>query len=152
MEGRCEELTKQLEEFRQNLTIERRKNERLLSEKSKAGSEASSVKLKPVTNKDNTESSTDADQKSCEANAASSADSSVNFASPASRNNANSTGISGVEDDVSFDLSVVCAQEGNEEIIKLVGDLETTKRAFMAEQQRCGELEEQLVAISEYFA
>ncbi|XP_046802546.1 uncharacterized protein LOC111684866 isoform X2 [Lucilia cuprina] len=147
LEARCEELTKQLEECRQSLTFERRKNERLLAEKNKAGSDANGVKLKPTLNKDNAESPSDTVQTGYDANTTAPENCSFAFASPASRNNANSTGISGVEGDSSFDLSMVCGQEGNDEIIKLVSDLETTKRAFMAEQQRCGELEEQLVAI-----
>ncbi|KAM7349175.1 cerebellar degeneration-related protein 2-like isoform 2-T2 [Cochliomyia hominivorax] len=147
LEARCEELTKQLEECRQSLTVERRKNERLMAEKSKAGSDANTVKLKSTANKDNLSSPSDTVQTGYDANTTAPENCSFAFASPASKNNANSTGISGVDGDSSFDLSMVCGQEGNDEIIKLVSDLETTKRAFMAEQQRCGELEEQLVAI-----
>lgn len=147
-ETRCEELTRQLEECRQSLAIERRKNERLLAEKSKAGSDANGVQLKSTSHKDNVEAHSDTVQTGYDANTTAPENYSFAFASPASKNNANSTGISVVEGDGSFDLSLACGQEGNDEIIKLVSDLETTRRAFMAEQQRCGELEEQLVAIS----
>ena len=155
MEARCEELTKQLEECRQSLTAERRKNERLTAENNKAnGNESNSIKLKATHSKDNNDfpaTATDATQFAYEANTSAPENCSFAFASPGSRHNANSTGISGVEGgENTFDLSIVCDQESNNEIIKLVSDLETTKRAFMAEQQRCSELEEQLVAISKY--
>lgn len=122
-----------------------------MAEKNKAGSDANAVKLKPSANKDNLGSPSDTVQTGYDANTTAPENCSFAFASPASKNNANSTGISGIEGDSSFDLSMVCGQEGNDEIIKLVSDLETTKRAFMAEQQRCGELEEQLVAISKFY-
>lgn len=44
---------------------------------------------------------------------------------------------------------LICSADDSEEIIKLVNDLEMMKKAFLVEQQRCTELEEQLVAISE---
>ena len=155
LEARCEELTKQLEECRQSLTAERRKNERLTAENNKStGGESNSVKLKATQSKDNNDfPATAADttsQSAYEANTTAQENCSFAFASPGSRHNANSTGISGVESEHAFDLSMVCDQESNNEIIKLVSDLEATKRAFMAEQQRCSELEEQLVAISKY--
>lgn len=139
MEARCEELTKQLEECRQTLTVERRKNERLTAEKNKAGNEGNLVKLKATQSKESNETpAADTTQPGSD----------ESTAAPASRQKANSTGISGVDGDSSFDLSMVCDQESNDEIIRLVSDLEGTKRAFLAEQQRCSELEEQLVAIS----
>lgn len=130
--------------------VERRKNERLTSEMNKAGSDANAVKLKPTHNKENAQTDDISLQPGYDANMTSPENCSFAFQSPASRNNANSTGISGIDQDSSFDLSMVCGQEGNDEIIKLVSDFEATKKAFMAEQQRCGELEEQLVAISKY--
>lgn len=146
MEARCEELNKQLEECRQSLTAERRKNERLTAE-------SNSFKLKATqSSKDNNDSAATASdtttQSDNEANTTAPENCSFAFASPGSRHNANSTGIScgGVESENTFDLSMICDQESNNEIIKLVNDLETMKRAFMAEQQRCSELEEQLVA------
>ncbi|XP_065364190.1 uncharacterized protein centrocortin isoform X2 [Calliphora vicina] len=147
LEARCEELTKQLDECRQSLTFERRKNERLLAEKSKQGCDANGVKLKPTLNSDSNNSPSDTQQMGYDANTTAPENCSYAFATPSPKNNANSTGISGIDGDSSFDLSMVCGQEGNDEIIKLVSDLETTKRAFMCEQQRCGELEEQLVSI-----
>ncbi|XP_075154587.1 cerebellar degeneration-related protein 2-like isoform X2 [Haematobia irritans] len=144
LEARTEELTKQLEETRQLLTAERRKNERLVSELGKVGGEANAVKLKPVGNKDNGEVDVKSPQPGYDANTTAPENCSFTFQSPAARN---STGISGVDHDSSLDLSMVGGQEGNDEIIKLVSDFEATKKAFIAEQQRCGELEEQLVAI-----
>lgn len=69
------------------------------------------------------------------------------------KNNSNSTSISGAGDDASFNLSAVDGTPDgeNEEIIRLVTDLEGTKKALISEQQRCTELEEQLVAISKDF-
>lgn len=148
METRCEELTKQLEECRQSLTVERRKNERLLAEKSKSALDANGVKLKPVFDKDLNESPADAQLLGYDANTTAPENCSFAFASPAARNHANSTGISGMADDNSFHLSMTCGQECNDEFIKLVSELDATKRAYNAEQQRCGELEEQLVSTS----
>lgn len=141
-----------MEECRQSLTAERRKNERLTAEKNKAaaGNESNSFTLKATQSKDNNDSPADTSAQSAyEANTTAPENCSFAFASHGSRHNANSTGISsGVEGENAFDFSMVCDQESNNEIIKLVSDLEATKRAFMAEQQRCSELEEQLVAIS----
>lgn len=79
---------------------------------------------------------------------------SFTFQSPVAGRNANSTSIisgdGGGDKDNSFNLHMACSSDGSDEIIKLVNDLESTKRAFMTEQQRCSELEEQLVAISKY--
>lgn len=141
-------MAKQLEETRQILTAERRKNERLMSEMSKAGGDANAVKLRPTLNKNNGESDAKSPQPGYDANTTAPENCSFTFHSPAARN---STGISGADNDSSFDLSMVGGQEGNDEIIKLVSDFEATKKAYMAEQQRCGELEEQLVAISKLF-
>ncbi|XP_073834510.1 cerebellar degeneration-related protein 2-like isoform X1 [Musca autumnalis] len=144
LEARTEELTKQLDDVRQALTAEKRKNERLLAEMSKNGGDANAVKLKPKQNKDAAENDIKSPQPGYDANTTAPENCSFTFQSPAARN---STGISGTENDSSFDLSMVGGQEGNDEIIKLVNDFEATKKAYMAEQQRCGELEEQLVAI-----
>lgn len=148
LEARSEELSKQLEETRQSLNAERRKNERLLAEKSKNATEA--LKLKPVQATNSNATCETANLTQFDANTTAPENCSFAFLSPADgRNNANSTGISGVNGDTSFlDLSMVCGQDGNEEIIKLVNDLESTKKAFVDSTARCGELEEQLVAIS----
>lgn len=134
-----------MDDVRQALTAEKRKNERLLAEMSKIGGDANTVKLKPTQNRDAAENETKSPQPGYDANTTATENCSFTFQSPAARN---STGISGTDADSSFDLSMVGGQEGNDEIIKLVSDFEATKKAYLAEQQRCGELEEQLVAIS----
>ena len=40
------------------------------------------------------------------------------------------------------------SHEENEEVIKIVNELETTKKQYLCEQQRVSELEEQLISIS----
>lgn len=157
LEARCDELARQLEETRQALTVERRKNERLLQEKSHAASEGNVVQLRPVEKANpnaskNAVNGTGSPEQGYDANTTAPENCSFAFLSPDStRNNqANSTGISsrsGSNVENSFNLSAVGNREDNEDIINLVNDLETTRKAFMTEQQRCGELEEQLVAI-----
>lgn len=152
LETRCADLQKQLEETRQALTAERRKNERLMQENRFNGaSENEAIKLK--TSEKTAQHNLDETQEGFEANTTAPENCSYVFgtlggASP--RGNANSTGISGTSGnpDQSLDLSMVgVGAEDNEDIIKLVNELETTKKAFLSEQQRCGELEEQLMAI-----
>lgn len=66
-----------------------------------------------------------------------------------SKANSTSIGTNQSHDNSMVLSDLVCSADDSEEIIKLVNDLEMTKKAFLAEQQRCTELEEQLVAISE---
>uniref|UniRef100_A0A1B0G5R8 Cerebellar degeneration-related protein 2-like n=1 Tax=Glossina morsitans morsitans TaxID=37546 RepID=A0A1B0G5R8_GLOMM len=153
LEGRCEELTKQLEEVRQALTAERRKNERFLAENIKTdSSDMTVVKLKHTSQKECNEGTADATLPvNYDPSATAPENFSFTFQSPVAGRNANSTSIisgdGGGDQDNSFNLHMACSSDGSDEIIKLVNDLESTKRAFMTEQQRCSELEEQLVAI-----
>lgn len=63
--------------------------------------------------------------------------------------NANSTGTSDCLAVDQLDVSNIAGEE-NEELIKLMTELETTKKAYISEQQRVSELEEQLMTISKY--
>ncbi|KAL9881854.1 cerebellar degeneration-related protein 2-like isoform 2-T4 [Glossina fuscipes fuscipes] len=153
LEGRCEELTKQLEEVRQALTAERRKNERFLAEHIKAdGSDVTVVKLKHTSQKKSNEGTVDTTLPvNYDPSATAPENFSFTFQSSVAGRNANSTSIisgdGGGDHENSYNLNMACSSDGSDEIIKLVNDLESTKRAFMTEQQRCSELEEQLVAI-----
>ncbi|XP_055846443.1 cerebellar degeneration-related protein 2-like isoform X2 [Episyrphus balteatus] len=145
LECRCEELTKSIEETKQTLTIERRKNERLLQEKNNAGNDQMGVRLrhheKEVSN--NSEGETEI----FHANTTNPENCSFAFLSSSANNkNANSTGISDSSHNESVNISVD-GVEDNEELIRVISDLESTKKALLSEQQRVGELEDQLVAI-----
>lgn len=145
LECRCEELTKSLEDTRQTLTIERRKNERLLQEKNNAGNEKQEVRLRHHNKESSSISDGEAD--SFHANTTNPENCSFVFQSSSANNkNSNSTGISDSSQNESFNISMIGAED-NEEIIRVVSDLETTKKALVSEQQRVSELEDQLVAI-----
>uniref|UniRef100_A0A034VIJ5 Cerebellar degeneration-related protein 2-like protein n=1 Tax=Bactrocera dorsalis TaxID=27457 RepID=A0A034VIJ5_BACDO len=157
LEARQDELNKQLEELRQALSMERRKNERLSSanERRNAADDShrnngvldGSAVEEPTSTSNSNESSSEV----CfEANTTAPENCSFAFRSTAPADSkANSTSIGAHQShDNSMALSdLVCSADDGEEIIKLVNDLEMTKKAFLAEQQRCTELEEQLVAI-----
>ena len=154
LETRCEDLQKQLEETRQLLNAERRKNERLTQEARNAGSEAQVVRLRSTEQQQSANAgNANQSENGFEANTTAPENCSFIFQSPVRANAANSTGISSGNSgqEQSYDLSMlsggVTGGEDNEDIIKLVNDLEITKKTFVVEQQRCGELEEQLVAI-----
>ncbi|XP_060646581.1 cerebellar degeneration-related protein 2-like [Drosophila nasuta] len=151
LEARCEEITQQLEEARQMLNAERRKNEKPLQQQrivamteqiflpkqwSGIEREGPDLNATPIDN--------------------------CAFVGAA---NANSTGLTEIHDG-SMSLSEVVSShskeidevasaaaaaaikgEDNEELFTLITDLESTRRDFLAEKQRCCELEEQLVSI-----
>ncbi|EDW78287.1 uncharacterized protein Dwil_GK16349 [Drosophila willistoni] len=140
LEARCDELTQLLNECRQSLNAERRKNDQLQQERCKLLRNNEETELN-VRNLGFTELST------------------MDQFSYGQRNVANSTGVSQLDDisvpnkqllgDSMSNLndSVSIKNEDNEVLVKLVSDLESMKRDFLSEQQRCGELEEQLIAI-----
>ncbi|XP_037937188.1 cerebellar degeneration-related protein 2-like [Teleopsis dalmanni] len=146
LESRCDELTKILEEARQSLSMERRKVERLMEEKRNAGADNTNVIFKP---KEINMQSTNVHDSSIdtvfEPNT-STVEQQCSFLFQSS-SDTNSTSITENINDITA-LSLICGNgDENEEIIKIVNDLESTKKAFISEQQRCTELEEQLVAI-----
>ncbi|XP_017468215.1 PREDICTED: uncharacterized protein LOC108360449 [Rhagoletis zephyria] len=165
LEARQDELNKQLEELRQVLSMERRKNERLSSANEKRNAAGAANELNRSNGAWNGGAAEEANATSngdgssgevlgFEANTTAPESCSFAFASAASLDSkVNSTSIGtshshSHSQNNSLALSdLVCGAEDSEEIIKLVNDLEMTKKAFVAEQQRCTELEEQLMAI-----
>ncbi|KAH8359719.1 hypothetical protein KR093_008617 [Drosophila rubida] len=153
LEARCEEITQQLEEARQMLSAERRKNEKPLQQQRIAAMTEQMFLPKQWSGIDVDLNATPMDN--------------CAFAVAA---NANSTGVTEIHDG-SMSLSevgstsnevteaanaaaaaaaaaaVAIKGEDNEELLTLITDLESTRRDFLAEKQRCCELEEQLVAI-----
>lgn len=164
LEARCEEITQQLEETRQLLSQERRKNEKPASlhhhhQQQQIVDQASL--LKPWTGVHDQHRRDEADL---------SATTTPIIETCAFLAKANSTGISDTSqhaNDGSISLSDVSSpkelieaaaaaaaasasgekSEDNEELFGLITDMESMRRDFMAEKQRCCELEEQLVAI-----
>ncbi|XP_004518904.1 uncharacterized protein LOC101457718 isoform X2 [Ceratitis capitata] len=159
LEARQEELNKQIDELRQSLTMERRKNERLSSaneRRNTAANESSrssngvlnsvAVKESSSTNKGNDSGS----ERGYEPSTTAPENCSFEFgtsAQPESKANSTSIGVNQSNENSMGLSDLVCNADDSEEIIKLVNDLEMMKKAFLAEQQRCTELEEQLVAI-----
>ncbi|XP_017082518.2 cerebellar degeneration-related protein 2-like [Drosophila eugracilis] len=129
LEARCEELNQLLSDARQSLSTERRKvdqyqQERYRMQHSAEGS-ISSHSIQSLCKDQNLEIS------KLDAMAI-----------------ANSTGL----DEISFSNATMCEKtvakgEDNEELVKLLSEMEILKRDFLGEQQRCTELEEQLVTI-----
>ncbi|XP_053948265.1 uncharacterized protein LOC128856873 isoform X2 [Anastrepha ludens] len=158
LEARQDELNKQVEELRQGLSVERRKNERLSSANEKrlaAGADSETHRNNGARDRSAAEQSTNND---CESSgevgyeSITTAPENCSFAFRStgpmdSKVNSTSIGTSQSQNTSMALSDLVCSSEDSEEIIKLVNDLEMTKKAFLAEQQRCTELEEQLVAI-----
>lgn len=148
LECRCEELTKSIEDTKQALTIERRKNERLLQEKNNAAAsnEQMGVRLRHL-EKEPTNNG-DGEIESFQPNNSNPENCSFAFLSSSANNkNANSTGISDVSHNESINNLSIDGVEDNEELIRVISDLESTKKSLLSEQQRVAELEDQLVAI-----
>jgi len=129
LEARCEELNQLLSDARQSLSTERRKVDQLQQERYRmqhsAEGSVSSHSIQSLCKEQNLELS------KLDVMAI-----------------ANSTGL----DDISFSNATMCERtavkgEDNEELVKLLSEMEILKRDFLAEQQRCTELEEQLVTI-----
>ncbi|XP_030385104.1 cerebellar degeneration-related protein 2-like [Scaptodrosophila lebanonensis] len=156
LETRCEELSKQLDESKQTLSAERRKNEKVLQERRTALQQHSYKDLTPK--KPTTPNANGNEHEQSRFDESLMTAENLSFALE-ERNNANSTGVN--ESTVQNDNSVVLPSEGslnegrgivstgedNEELLKLISELESTKRALNSEQRRFGELEEQLVVI-----
>ncbi|XP_039480982.1 cerebellar degeneration-related protein 2-like [Drosophila santomea] len=129
LEARCEELSQLLSDARQSLSTERRKVDQYQQERYRMQHSAEgSVSSHSI-------------QSLCK-------EPSVEFSKLDVMAMANSTGL----EDLSFSNATMCERtavkgEDNEELVKLISEMEVLKRDFLAEQQRCTELEEQLVTI-----
>ncbi|EDV54527.1 cerebellar degeneration-related protein 2-like [Drosophila erecta] len=129
LEARCEELNQLLSDVRQSLSTERRKVDQYQQERYRMQHSAEgSVSSHSI-------------QSLCK-------EQSVEFSKLDVMAMANSTGL----EDLSFSNATMCERtavkgEDNEELVKLLSEMEVLKRDFLAEQQRCTELEEQLVTI-----
>ncbi|XP_052853483.1 cerebellar degeneration-related protein 2-like [Drosophila gunungcola] len=131
LEARCEELNQLLSDARQSLSTERRKvdqyqQERYRMQHSAEGS-VSSHSIQSLCKEQNLE---------------------ISKLDVMAMAIANSTGV----EELSFTNDTMCERtavkgEENEELVKLLSEMEIIKRDFLAEQQRCTELEEQLVTI-----
>lgn len=145
LEARCEELTKNVEDLKQTLDAERRKNERLVQEKNNRNDQYNAR----LRNHDDLHNSSlldevDSDEVHKSYNSTSSPE--HQSGRGAHMKNANSTGTSDCLAVDQLDVSNIAGEE-NEELIKLMTELETTKKAYISEQQRVSELEEQLMTI-----
>ncbi|KAH8420247.1 hypothetical protein KR009_007991, partial [Drosophila setifemur] len=133
LEARCEELNQLLTETQQSLNTLRRNNERLQRER--IGEKRSPDKLvcdqipQPISN-----------------------DQEIGFPKLGDKSLANSTGLEDISihnTNMALSLCEKVAVKGEESdgLVKLLSEMELLKRDFVAEQQRCAELEEQLVSI-----
>lgn len=143
LEARCEELSKTLDDVKQTLDIERRKNERLQQERNKHNEQLSN-RLRNNPGFDPLLASESTNDEIPDHNE-SSENYSFAFEPYRGSRNANSTETADALADA-LDNSTASTEE-NEELIRLMTELEATKKAFLSEQQRVGELEEQLMAI-----
>ncbi|KAH8283859.1 hypothetical protein KR054_003768, partial [Drosophila jambulina] len=132
LEARCEELTQQLSDARQSLSTERRKVDRYQQERHNM--KAAEPPLSFSTNSPITsDQELGFPQLQLQA---------IALASPENLSLCNANLAMSMAEKTSS-----LKTEDSEELVKLLGDMETIKRDFLAEQQRCAELEEQLVAI-----
>ncbi|ALC45909.1 Cen [Drosophila busckii] len=152
LETRCEELSQLLEETKHSLSLERRKNNKPAQQhpQNTVASKTGQLSLP--------EPWIGLNRDKADLNATTSLDNSSFTAK------ANSTGLNDISLSQSNDKSLIiskagnssqelpeaaasCAIKGDEELIGLISDMENIKRDYVAEKQRCCELEDQLVAI-----
>lgn len=160
LEAKVEDLTKTVEDVRRQLDAERKKNERLQSDSlSGSGTGGSKVQLRPVGGGGDGD---DASLSGPDEDEITEIDTSKpeNF-SFAFRDQSHSTDVtdgSHLGHLSSFSqqghhhhnqLSDLNLQEENEELIRIMQELERTRKCFVAEQNRVAELEEQLAAIAQ---
>lgn len=175
LEIRIDDLTRQCEDGEKALNAEKRRYDRLLAENAKwdalhADEEDEEEDEKEKPEKDKSEKEDDSsnklpEKKSAEEGELTQIDELTNNKSSSDNNKdehyrLNSTSIHATDGmNLSLELSMVCdkfistlntasGEEINDELVKLFQDLESSKKAALAEKQRCVELEEQLVAIS----
>ncbi|KAH8232455.1 hypothetical protein KR032_007155, partial [Drosophila birchii] len=129
LEARCEELTQQLSDARQSLSTERRKVDRYQQERHNM-----KAAEPPICFNANSPIASDQDMGFPQLQA-------IALASPENISLCNANLALSLAEKSSL------KSEDSEELVKLLGEMETIKRDFLAEQQRCAELEEQLVAI-----
>lgn len=159
LEAKVEELTKTMEDVRRQLDAERKKNERLQSDSLSGQSGAGSrVQLRPVGGDGDDASLSGPDEDEITEIDTSKPE---NF-SFAFRDQSHSTDVTdGSHLGQSFGhsnhqhqatnhaLSDLNLAEENEELIRIMQELERTRKCFVAEQNRVAELEEQLAAIAQ---
>uniref|UniRef100_A0A1Q3FVU2 Cerebellar degeneration-related protein 2-like n=1 Tax=Culex tarsalis TaxID=7177 RepID=A0A1Q3FVU2_CULTA len=160
LEAKVEELTKTMEEVRRQLDAERKKNERLQSDHSGQSGAGSRVQLRPVGGCGDGD---DASLSGPDEDEITEIDTSKpeNF-SFAFRDQSHSTDVTdgshlgqsfsaqhGHPSSNNHQLSDLNLAEENEELIRIMQELERTRKCFVAEQNRVAELEEQLAAIAQ---
>ncbi|KAH8278165.1 hypothetical protein KR018_011477, partial [Drosophila ironensis] len=140
LEARCEELSQLLSDTRQSLTIERRNVDKLKQERQGI---SPMTPLSPLIFGDprNLSLNTTKELEVSKIEVASVANSTGVEDPPTPCNDA-MTAISLCEK-----VAGKCGEE-SDELVKLINEMELLKRDFLIEQQRCTELEEQLVSIS----
>nr|XP_017036862.1 cerebellar degeneration-related protein 2-like isoform X1 [Drosophila kikkawai] len=129
LEARCEELTQQLSDARQSLSTERRKVDRYQQERQNMKAAEPPVCF-------NTNSPITSDQE-------------LGFPQLQAIALASPENLSLCNANLALSLAEKSSMksEDSEELVRLLGEMETIKRDFLTEQQRCAELEEQLVSI-----
>ncbi|KAH8257748.1 hypothetical protein KR038_000123, partial [Drosophila bunnanda] len=132
LEARCEELTQQLSDARQSLSTERRKVDRYQQERHNIKAAEPPICF-------STHSPITSDQEMGLPQLQSIAMATMASPENISLCNANLA--------LSLAEKTSLKSEDSEELVNLLGEMETIKRDFLTEQQRCAELEEQLVAI-----
>ncbi|XP_065074937.1 uncharacterized protein centrocortin isoform X2 [Ochlerotatus camptorhynchus] len=150
LESKVEELNKTVDDVRRQLEAERKKNERLQNDTNGGRNGKDGVLLRPVGS-----DAGDGDISGPEEDEITEIDTSrpENF-SFAFRDQSQSTDVT---DGSSFlhskyqqqNLSDLNLAEENEELIRIMQELEKTRKCFIAEQNRVAELEEQLAAIAQ---
>lgn len=161
LEAKVDELTKTVEDVRRQLDAERKKNERLQSEGLSGSGTGGKVQLRPVGGGGG--DGDDASLSGPDEDEITEIDTSKpeNF-SFAFRDQSHSTDVTDGSHlgHSSFSqhhtaghhqnqLSELNLQEENEELIRIMQELERTRKCFVAEQNRVAELEEQLAAIAQ---
>ncbi|XP_055618411.1 keratin, type II cytoskeletal 2 epidermal isoform X2 [Toxorhynchites rutilus septentrionalis] len=152
LEAKVEELNKTLEDVRRLLESERKKNERLQNDSGSGRGGRNHVQLKPaLSDGEGNDSGPDEDEIT---EIDTSKPESFSFAF---RDQSQSTDVTdGSHLGNSFShlqqqhqLSDLNLAEENEELIRIMHELEKTRKCFIAEQNRVAELEEQLAAIAQ---
>ncbi|EDS44393.1 conserved hypothetical protein [Culex quinquefasciatus] len=160
LEAKVDELTKAMDDVRRQLDAERKKNERLQSDSLSGNGAGSRVQLRPVAGCGG--DGDDASLSGPDEDEITEIDTSKpeNF-SFAFRDQSHSTDVTdGSHLGQSFShqhgghhtnhqLSDLNLAEENEELIRIMQELERTRKCFVAEQNRVAELEEQLAAIAQ---
>uniref|UniRef100_A0A8D8HD02 Cerebellar degeneration-related protein 2-like n=1 Tax=Culex pipiens TaxID=7175 RepID=A0A8D8HD02_CULPI len=158
LEAKVDELTKTMDDVRRQLDAERKKNERLQSDSLSGNGAGSRVQLRPVAGGDGDDASLSGPDEDEITEIDTSKPENFSFAF---RDQSHSTDVTdGSHLGQSFShqhgghhtnhqLSDLNLAEENEELIRIMQELERTRKCFVAEQNRVAELEEQLAAIAQ---